>query len=74
MPSSDRLLFYDQHEGRWCVKLKQRTYGFHCGETFHLCLDGHMVAAQLEYHDGWYLIISRHRFNLHPKATYRVTI
>ncbi len=74
MPTSKMPLFYDQQEGRWCVELETGTYGFHCGQVLWLSLDDHLVHCQMEYEDGWYVIISNHRFDLRPGATYTVAI
>jgi hypothetical protein len=39
---------YDQIRDQWCVDLRGKEYGLHCGESFELCIGSKAIPCSLE--------------------------
>ena len=67
-------MFYDIEQQRWCVRIRERNVGMHCGEQMDLYIGQKAISCRLELDRSWYEIMGETRFNLREIDHYIVSI
>ncbi|EHQ88941.1 hypothetical protein DesyoDRAFT_3156 [Desulfosporosinus youngiae DSM 17734] len=74
MVSRKTTIHYNREQDQWCVKLNERMYPLHCGESFLLHIGKTTFSCQLELDANWYVIVQETPFVLHPTTIYSVSM
>lgn len=69
------ILQYDSELDRWYATFGEENdeeIDMHCGDTFIMELEEHLVHCRIEMDTDWYIISGNKRLRLHPKEKYRI--
>ena len=65
---------FDYPGNRWIAQHPKGHYSLHCGDCFHLHINGKYIPARIELGWQWYVILGDTRLDLREQDTYWIKI